>query len=226
MSDHRSMDASSVRPRDLVIEANHRIANHLAALVSILKKEIAATLDGPESIPREQVVDVLAEMAGKILAVSRLHHSLAVRPTQGEVDLNNILKSILDELETSGIFGDRLRINSTLRPGCLVESSHALLLAFAFSEIVTNAMKYAHPSGLPVELSIAGASTSDGGVALQIADDGVGLPEDFDESRDAGVGLKLLRSLVENSGGRLETNSDALGLSFSIELPPVKPRAG
>ena len=65
------------------------------------------------------------------------------------------------------------------------------------------------------------APTPDGGVALEIGDDGVGFPEGFVESRDAGVGLKLVRSLVENSGGRLETRSDALGLTFAIQLPPT-----
>jgi two-component sensor histidine kinase len=94
------------------------------------------------------------------------------------------------------------------------------MLTLAFSEIVTNAVKYAHPIGLPVEVSIASALAAEGGVVLQIADDGVGFPEGFDESRDAGVGLKLVRSLVENAGGCLATKSDELGLTFSIQLPP------
>jgi two-component sensor histidine kinase len=54
---------------------------------------------------------------------------------------------------------------------------------------------------------------------LHIADDGVGLPEGFDEKRDAGPGLRLVRGLVESVGGRLTLNSDPLGLGFSIELP-------
>ena len=36
---------------------------------------------------------------------------------------------------------------------------------------------------------------------LQIADDGVGFPEGFDEWRDAGIGLRLVRTLVESAGG-------------------------
>jgi two-component sensor histidine kinase len=220
MTKHDSVEDPPIRPLDLVIESNHRIANHLSALALILRRQTAAMQTGPELIRREDVVHVLTEMAGKILAVSGLHRTLAAQPAQGEVDLNNVLTKILQEFKASGIFGDRLHMGSTRGSGCLVESAQASMLMLAFSEIVTNAIKYAHPTGLPVEVSIASALTPEGGVALQIADDGVGFPEGFDESRDAGVGLKLVRSLVENAGGCLETKSDELGLTFSIQLPP------
>jgi two-component sensor histidine kinase len=70
-----------------------------------------------------------------------------------------------------------------------------------------------------VEMTVSATPASDGTVALSIADDGVGLPEGFVESRDAGVGLKLVRSLVESVGGRLALSSTELGLTFLIELP-------
>jgi two-component sensor histidine kinase len=210
----------SVRPLDLVIESNHRIGNQLGTLAAIVQIQIAAMRTGPELIPREEVMNVLTEMVGKILAVARLHRILVAEPAQGELDLNNVLTEILHEFTTSGVFGDRLHLASTLGSGCLVDPSRAAVLALAFSEILTNALKYAHPTGLPVELTIATASLPDGGVALEIADDGVGFPEGFDELRDAGVGLRLVRSLVETLGGHLETRSSELGLTFSIRLPP------
>jgi len=228
MTEYSNVEPPSVCPLDLVIESNHRIANNLSTLVTILQKQVAAMRTGPELIPRQEVVDELSETIGKILAVSGLHRTLTAQPAQGELDLNNVLTEILQAFKTSGIFGDRLHIGSSVGTGCLVESSQAAMLALAFSEIVTNAMKYAHPTGLPVELSITSAPMPDGGVVLQIADDGVGLPEGFVESRDAGIGLKLVRALVENAGGRLETKSDELGLTFSIELSPKagQPRCG
>lgn len=219
MTERRATEAPSIRPADLAIEAHNRIANHLAALVSITTQQLPAIQAGPASVPREAVVERLTEVAGKILAVSRLHHMLAAKPEQGEVALEDVVMAILKELHTSGIFGDRLRATSTL-DGFRVAASQALTLTLAFSEIVTNAMKHAHPTGLPVELSVGGGRTADGGVALHVSDDGVGFPEGFVEARDAGIGLKLVRSLVENAGGRLDTKSDELGLTVSIELPP------
>jgi two-component sensor histidine kinase len=220
MAELHTLPVPKVRPLDLIIESNHRIANNLGALAALLETRIAAARTGPESVPREDMVEALTEMASNILSVSRLHRILTAQPAHAAVDLNKVLTEFLQDLRAAGIVGDRLHASSTLDPGCTVEGSRALMLSFVLSEIVTNAMRYAHPTGLPVELSITGSPTADGGVALQIADDGVGLPEGFVEARDGGVGLKLVRSLVENAGGRLELNSDSLGLTFSIQLPP------
>jgi len=225
MAELHTLPVPKVRPLDLVIESNHRIANNLGALAALLEKRIAAARTGPESVPREDMVEALTETAANILSVSRLHRILTAQPAHAAVDLNKVLTEFLQDLRAAGIVGDRLHVSSTLDPGCMVEGSRALMLSFVLSEIVTNAMRYAHPTGLPVELGITGSPTADGGVALQIADDGVGLPEGFVEARDGGVGLKLVRSLVENAGGRLELNSDPLGLTFSIQLPPQSRKA-
>src|ERR1700691_4176879 len=109
----------------------------------------------------------------------------------------------------------------------MVNADQASGLTLVMSEIVMNAVKYAHPTGIPVEISIACTTARDGGVMLVVADDGVGLPEGFDERRDAGVGLKVIRSLLQKIGARLDMESDDLGLSFRIALPPAsrEPRA-
>ena len=212
---------TSVVPADLVLEANHRIANHLSMLVAVMRRPLPAIEAGSLAIPREVVADLLNDMSGKILAVARFHLMLTKQPTTGDVELGKVLMAAADELQSCGIFGDRLHVTTNLN-GCRVEASQAPMLLMAFSEIATNAIKYAHPTGLPVELTIAGTATPDGGVQLQIADDGVGFPEGFDESRDAGVGLRLVRTLVENAGGSLAIESCSLGVAFSIELRKKK----
>ena len=218
MSAFRVLKNPHVRPIDLALEANHRIANHLSMLVATVRRQLPAIEGGPLTVPRNLVADLLNDMAGKTLAVARLHLMLAKQPAAGEVELNKLLMAAADELQSSGIFGDRLQVTSNLN-GCLIEASQASMLTMAFSEIVTNAVKYAHPTGLPVELTIAGTETPDGGLHLEIADDGVGFPEGFDEWRDAGIGLRLVRTLVEGAGGSLAMKSEPLGLTFSITLP-------
>jgi two-component sensor histidine kinase len=221
VSAYRALKDPPVGPAYLALEANHRIANHLSLLVAFVRGQLPAIEGGPHTIPRELVADLLNDMAGKILSVARLHLLLAKRPAPGEVELGKALMAAADELQ-SGILDDRLQVSSSL-DGCLVDASQASMLVMAFSEIATNAIKYAHPSGLPVELSLSGVETPGGGVVLEIADDGVGLPEGFDEWRDAGLGLKLVRSLVESAGGCVAMKSDPLGLTFSITLPARRP---
>jgi two-component sensor histidine kinase len=206
-------------PSERTIEANHRIANELGQLAALLTKQIKAVALGPELLSRQSVLDTLRLHHGRLLGISRLHRAISRQPDQDHVDLTRMLSDLLGEFEASGMFEHRLHLEWTLAEHCVVDAAQASAITLAFSEIVTNAMKYAHPTGLPVEMTVSATPVSDGTVALSISDDGVGLPEGFVESRDAGVGLKLVRSLVEGVGGRIAMSSTELGLTFGIELP-------
>jgi two-component sensor histidine kinase len=217
----KSVQPPPVSGLDLVMEANHRITNNLNALTLLLRGQIREMRAGPELVKRDEAMARLTETAANLVAMSRLHNRLTVQPAEGNVDLHAVLSDILQELKASGLFGDRLRIRPTLNSGFMVEASHASMVALAFSEIVTNAMKYAHPIGVPVELAVTSVPLPDGSRVLNVSDDGVGFPDGFNENRDAGVGLKLVRALVESVGGLVGIKSDVSGLVFSIHLPPI-----
>ena len=84
-----------------------------------------------------------------------------------------------------------------------------------------NAIKYAHPSGIPVRIEIACSRKADGGLLLTISDDGVGLPEGFDAEQDGGMGFKMIRTLAGSLKAGLEIQSTSLGLSLCLDVPPV-----
>lgn len=203
--------------RGSAAEASHRIANQLAALVVLVDKQRAAAANGPDLVPRAAVAESLAAVSAKIGAIARLHRRLAVQHDDDEIDVNAALVEILGEFQA--IFGQRVQLASSTGEGCRVGSFRFSMLALAFAEIVTNALKHAHPTGLPIEFSLASEATPDGGMTLTVSDDGVGLPEGFDVERDGGTGLKLVRVLVQSAGGRVDIHSGDLGLTFAIDLP-------
>lgn len=211
-------DTGSVRQRTIapVVESNHRIANHLSAVVVFAQKEAAKLSAGSELVRREDAVAAIKSLGSKVAAVSTLHCALAASAQRAEVDLAHILEEASRPLRE--LYGDRLRLETSIAAGCAVAGEQGFVLALAFAEIVTNAVKYAHPTGLPVEVSVVGAATADGRIRLEISDDGVGLPDGFDPERDSGVGMKMVRYMVDSVGGELGTTSDALGLNFSITL--------
>jgi two-component system OmpR family sensor kinase len=112
------------------------------------------------------------------------------------------------------------------------------LLFQAFSNVLSNAIKYS-PGGGEIEVGVERFSNE---VVVAIADHGIGIPlSDFDRLFDryhrgsnvsgivgTGVGLHLVKMVVDLHGGRVVVNSEeGQGSSFTIHLPvkgasPVK----
>jgi two-component sensor histidine kinase len=91
-------------------------------------------------------------------------------------------------------------------------------VGLAVSELVMNAVKFAHPAGVAGELLIA-CNRRDDLIVIEVTDDGVGLPEGFDPAVDGQFGLQLLRSLAAQLKARLEFHNTELGLRVRLSLP-------
>jgi two-component sensor histidine kinase len=220
MSMVETRTSTSPTEGDLVREANHRIANHLALIASMIQLQISALGRGPETLSRAQVQEMLHETIGKIVGIGHLHRALAHRPHCGDVDLGDYLIESCAALVSSLALGDRVSVAQRLAANCPIAPEQAQMIGLIVGEVVMNAVKHAHPTGLPVQIVIGCSRAADGGITLDISDDGVGLPEGFDMARNAGVGFKLVRSLADKLGATLDVESDSLGLSYWLKLPP------
>ncbi|GAB6860342.1 hypothetical protein JCM17092_04310 [Haloplanus litoreus] len=105
------------------------------------------------------------------------------------------------------------------------------MLGSVFRNLLTNAIE--HNDEAVREVTV-GATATDGRVAVRVADNGPGIPDDrkeaiFEEgekgldSEGTGLGLYLVETLVERYGGdiRVEDN-DPKGAVFVVELPAVE----
>ncbi|MBK8209504.1 MAG: ATP-binding protein [Rhodospirillales bacterium] len=87
------------------------------------------------------------------------------------------------------------------------------------SEIIINAIKHAHPSGVTGRLTVRCVRRTDGQLVIEVKDDGVGLPEGFDPASDGGLGLRLVQLLSRQLNATCRFDSTALGLDFRLEVP-------
>jgi CheY-like chemotaxis protein/anti-sigma regulatory factor (Ser/Thr protein kinase) len=159
-------------------------------------------------------------MSGKIL--------LSKKP----LDLAALVSSSMDTFRATGRTAG-YRINVDLQPGWV--DGDATRLEQITSNLIDNALKYT-PAGGTIDLSVNG---SDAEVVLTVRDSGVGigpelLPHVFDvfvqgaisldrAQGGLGIGLSLVRRLVELHGGSVSAYSDGAssGSSFVIRLPRV-----
>jgi len=212
LNDHRAMS------NELAREADHRIANQLTVLVDMLKSRHSQLRRGPDTLSRDAACDLVQEAMGRVVGIAHLHRVLAHPAETDTIDIGDLLIATVREVLASLSLQDRLRVTQKLSTGCMVGKRDAQRLSLIVVEILMNAIKYAHPTGVPIEFRVACTRTNDG-ILLEFDDDGVGLPEGFDVHRHGGVGLKMIRTLSRELGATLQIESDYLGLSFRLSLP-------
>lgn len=101
-------------------------------------------------------------------------------------------------------------------------------------QVLTNLLSNAarHAGRDDVEVTIRSEARDGGGLRLSVRDNGCGVPEEHRErvfelfergsarAAGSGVGLTIVRRLVENLGGRVVLGPGGPGAEFLIDLPP------
>ena len=213
-------DAKIPVPAELLHETNHRIANHLGLLVAMLRTQINGIGQGPQVLSRDAAKEMLQATAGKLVSVSHLHHRLSQQPQLDGIVLSHYVVDLCAAFVSSLGLRDRVFFVHKWAADCRLSSDQAHYIGLLINEILVNALKHAHPTGLPVQIEIACAKRADGRVGIAIGDDGVGLSEDKNASA-GGVGFNLIRALTKSLDAELKIESDPLGLTFVLTLPAV-----
>jgi PAS domain S-box-containing protein len=102
---------------------------------------------------------------------------------------------------------------------CAVTSDDAAVIGLIVGEAVTNAIKFSHPTGVPGKITVHCQQDDKGRITIEVTDDGVGLPENFDPKSDGNVGFRMMRALSERLGAALVFESTSLGLGVSLRVP-------
>jgi two-component sensor histidine kinase len=203
---------------DLAAEANHRIANSLSLLVGMVRMQAVSVHKKAEGLSNAEVRLLLDGIAARINTIGRLHRILSRNLGDGVISLRPHLREVTDAL-VAGLSSGEQSVKVVHTGGdCLVMMRQVQPIVLMLCEIFINAMKYAHPTGVPLILMVDCTTTQDGQLILTIMDDGIGLPENFDTHKDGGMGFKVMRGLAAEIGAHLDIRSTHLGLSIRLSL--------
>ncbi|WP_162916835.1 sensor histidine kinase [Dongia deserti] len=204
---------------DFAAGAHHRVANSLALLASIVRMQASAFGKRPDMVSCDEVRTVLEELGNRVHTIARLHGRLAAGPPDGAVALGDYLRDVAAAVVSALSAAGQVRLRFACEKDCLVAPERALPLGLIVAELVTNAVKYAHPAGVAGEISVACGVADDQTVTIEVSDDGIGLPEGFDPMKNGNLGLQLVRCLASELAARISFAHDPLGTSFELKMP-------
>ena len=190
----------------LTREIDHRVKNSLQIVSSFLQMQ------------RRQIADADARQAfsdtsARVMSVARVHDSLYQAERIEEVDLGQTIESLCKDL--AGIAGEGHAVDLTAESGLMVPYRKAVALSLIATELVTNAFKYGsnRPGEGRVEVTVSAAGP---GVQLRVCDDGGGLPDGWEgKPRGTGLGMKLIRAMLDQINARLEV-ANTPGACFTV----------
>lgn len=200
-------------------EADHRIANSLSIIAGLVRMHRSAVAARDAPLSAADACALFDEVAERISAVGQLHRMMARTSRGGSLDLGDYLRDIAEGLSATLPSAGRVAPMRYALRACPIASERALWIGLVVGEAITNAIKYAHPSGVPVRICVACQRLSGGLIAVDVRDDGVGFPEGFDPRRDGGLGLRLVRTLADRLRGRVEFSDDGVGLRVRLIAP-------
>ncbi len=169
-------------------------------------------------LPRAGEPAAVVSLNGTHASLRRDDVKILARPHDLKmVNLVEVLREICAPFQNAS--RTRLEILSPNPTGCEVVDTAAVLVSLIVKEAVINAIRYSHPAGVAGIVRVACERNRDGTLAVDIVDDGVGLPENFDPVTDAGPGLRIIRSLTDRLEGRVAFDSTSLGLRVRLLVP-------
>jgi len=193
----------------LVAEVNHRVANSLALVASLVRLQSNLVTD-------EVSKEALKETEARILAVASVHRRLYSHADARFVDLNEYLSSVLENVEASMRGqGHVASLSYEIEP-LKLKTDFSINLGVIVTEWVTNAFKYAYPDK-PGEVRVRLRRLSNGKAELSVEDDGVGRVEG--PPKGTGLGTRIVKAMARSLGADVEyvkaTSGTVARLAFS-----------
>jgi two-component sensor histidine kinase len=195
----------------LTFEANHRIANNLSNLSAVVRLQRNLIATQARLYTPDDVCALLDDISARIEVVARLQKLIAGGLSTRAILVGDYLRSICEMI---GAMSPDARIDFAINQTHIgtVEPQLAQYVGLITAELLTNAIKYAHPTGLPVAIQVSYEMHDARAFWVEVSDDGVGFPENFDPVTDGGLGFQLMRSTANALKAELQFESSALGL--------------
>ncbi|PYB77794.1 MULTISPECIES: sensor histidine kinase [Rhizobium] len=198
------------RAEALLAEVNHRVANSLALVASLLRLQIS-------SARSDEVKAELSETQARITAIAGMHRSLYTSDDVSRVELDRYLGRLTAELSNS--------LSSAEKPiRLLIEADRismtadkAVSVGMIVTELVTNAFKYAYAPGQSGDIRVHLKTISADEAMLRVEDDGIGIDVNS-APKGTGLGSRIVKSMASTLGDGLRYLEGQRGTVAEVPL--------
>jgi two-component sensor histidine kinase len=194
----------------MIQEVHHRVKNNLQTVAAMLRMQIRRASD-------EDVRQILQDTVNRIFSMAVVHEYLSREEGQA-INIREVTLRIMQQTQQS-LLSPEKRIQLRLENGnnLYLPARQATACALVINELVQNAVEHGYKDRTVGTVSV-GLEDEGDHVCIRIADDGKGLPPDFDVGQSESLGLQIVRTLVQDDlRGTIEIK-DAGGVLATVRF--------
>ena len=198
------------RAEVLLTEVNHRVANSLTMVSTLVRMQAKSATD-------KVAKDALEEVRNRINAVALVHRKLYSTGDARFVQLDDYLAGLISDVQSS-VSNQQLGISIKSNIAQIkMPIDLSINLGVILNEWVSNAVKYAYPSAtgeIRIELKVMENEKAQ----LIVSDDGVGF-NDGQKALGTGFGTKIVSAMVISLAATTEYKSGHPGTIAVLTFP-------
>ncbi len=200
----------------LLKEIHHRVKNNLQVISSLLELQSGGIDD-------EGAKAALTEGQNRVKSIALIHQKLYQHENLSAIEMSSFVRDLYRQVASVFIKNGQEVKTVFNVPETLLDIDTAVPLGLVLNEMLTNSFKYAFTPGTRAELSVSLVSENNGSYRLHYSDSGKGLPPDLDLNKSKTLGLRLIRRLSKQIGGKAEYYFDK-GSNFIITFTNTETR--
>lgn len=191
----------------LLKEVHHRVKNNLQIVMSLLYTQ-AAYLQNTDAI------DAIRDSQNRVQAISIIHQKLYSKSNVATIIMSDYVNDLVRHLcACYDCNHRRIKLKEVIEQVNL-DISQAVPMGLILNEAITNAIKYAFGTD-GGEIVIEGHRLGMDTVKLTIADNGKGLPDNFDLAETSSLGMEMMKALSKQLGGSFEISGNP-GVNITV----------
>ena len=195
----------------LIHEIYHRTKNNMAVISAMLSIQARFS-------DNEYVKSTFREIRNKIKAMSLVHQKLYQAKDLSNINLKDYIKDLTSLIMQSyGSLSKKIKVKLDLQD---VKASidSAVPLGLIINELISNIFKHAFPNNQEGEIFIRLSKKDNEKINLELCDNGVGFPKNFDPCKNGSMGLASVFSIVKNQlKGEISVKNEH-GLKWHIKV--------
>ena len=207
----QQIKASLAEKEILLREIHHRVKNNLQIISSLLYLQSGQVHD-------KQILELLKESQNRVRSMSLVHEKLYQSEDLARVDFLDYVRYLGHYLFQS--YGTDTNMIHLIVQGekAPLDIDMAIPCGLLLNELLSNTLKHAFPADRQGEIRVNFYPSSLDGKMLWkliVADDGIGLPPEFDLTTSHSLGLRLVNTLVNQLDGEIRIDRQH-GTTFEI----------